>query len=171
MGVPDSSEYDLRFVCKNDTGRDMDTFRQNKISSAGMILGAIAFILGIIHFSLGPFSPSRGSVESVVAREVAAVKRGIIAGLKGDEAPVPVRRERPDMDKLLDNVGRGMAVIALGCAFVGGMRKENRWGVSGALFFGGATLAFHVLVFSIGLVCGIILLLLILQWLTGGGLG
>ena len=105
----------------------MDTFRQNKISSAGMILGAIAFILGIIHFSLGPFSPSRGSVESVVAREVAAVKRGIIAGLKGDEAPVPVRRERPDMDKLLDNVGRGLAVIALGCAFVGGMRKENRW--------------------------------------------
>ena len=99
------------------------------------------------------------------------MKRGIIAGLKGDEAPVPVRRERPDMDKLLDNVGRGLAVIALGCAFVGGMRKENRWGVSGALFFGGATLAFHVLVFSIGLVCGIILLLLILQWLTGGGLG
>lgn len=34
---------------------------------------------------------------------------------------------------------------ALLCAFIGGMRKENRWGIRGALVFGGGTLAFHTL--------------------------
>ena len=37
----------------------MDILAQNKISSLGMLFGAIALMMGIIHFSFGPFSASR----------------------------------------------------------------------------------------------------------------
>ncbi|WP_312971629.1 hypothetical protein [Atlantibacter sp.] len=145
----------------------MDVLKHNRWSSTGILLGAIALILGIFHFSMGPFTSPSQTLESVVAREVSAVKRGILTGLTGKESTAPVVRQRLNVDKVLDNVGIGLAVLALVCAFVGGMRKESRFGVSGALIFGGATLAFHMLVFSIGLVCGIILLLLIISWLAG----
>lgn len=50
-----------------------------------------------------------------------------------------------DVDKILDQSGIALAIAALLCAFIGGMRKENRWGIRGALVFGGGTLAFHTL--------------------------
>ncbi len=56
------------------------------------------------------------------------------------------------------------------CAFIGGVRKENRWGIRGALVFGGGTLAFHTLLFGIGIVCSILLIFLIFSFLTGGSL-
>ncbi|EFE06404.1 hypothetical protein [Citrobacter youngae] len=146
----------------------MDIIAQNKCSSLGMLFGAIALILGIFHFSFGPFSAPPPALESVVAEQVSAVKKGIIAGLKGEQPPVAAKKPAADIDKILDNSGIALAIIALACAFIGGMRKENRWGIRGALIFGGGTLAFHALLFGIGLICGIILLILIFSFLNGG---
>lgn len=146
----------------------METISQNKCSSLGMLFGAIALFLGIFHFSVGPFSAPRPMLESVIAEKVSSVKKGIIAGLKGEKPPIIAEKKAVDIDKILDNTGILLAIIALICAFIGGMRKENGWGISGALIFGGATLAFHALLFGIGLVCGIILLILIFSFLSGG---
>ncbi|EGJ94281.1 putative membrane protein [Shigella flexneri 2930-71] len=63
-----------------------------------------------------------------------------------------------DIDKILDQSGIALAIAALLCAFIGGMRKENRWGIRGALVFG------------IGIVCSILLIFLIFSFLTGGSL-
>lgn len=63
----------------------MDIIAQNKCSSLGMLFGAIALILGIFHFSFGPFSAPPFGLESVVAEKVSAVKKGILAGLKGEQ--------------------------------------------------------------------------------------
>lgn len=148
----------------------MDIISQNKCSSLGMLFGAIALILGIFHFSFGPFSAPPPTLESVVAEQVSAVKNGIIAGLRGEKTSVAEEESAVDIDKILDNGGIALAVIALICAFIGGMRKENGWSICGALIFGGGTLAFHALLFGIGLVCGIILLILIFSILTGNSL-
>ncbi|WON78254.1 hypothetical protein [Serratia sp. UGAL515B_01] len=145
----------------------METLSQNKWSSVGMLLGAIALILSIVHFTTGPFSSSPPTLESVVSEKVSAIKKGIVAGLKGDKPPVATARSALNIDKVLDNVGIGLAIVGLLFAFIAGMRKENRWSVSGALFFGGGTLAFHALLFGISLVFGIILLILIFSWLGG----
>ncbi|NDO82299.1 hypothetical protein CJP72_16415 [Citrobacter sp. NCU1] len=147
----------------------MDIISQNKCSLPGMLFGAIALILSIFHFSFGPFSAPPPTLESVVATQVSAVKKGIIAGLRG-ESPSPSVAEGKgavNIDKILDNSGIALAVIALVCAFIGGMRKENSWSIRGALIFGGGTLAFHALLFGIGVVCGIVLLILIFSVLTG----
>lgn len=146
----------------------MDIISQNKCSSLGMLFGAIALILGIFHFSFGPFASPSPRLESVIAEQVSAVKKGIIAGLKGETPSVAAQKNTVDIDKILDNSGIALAVIALVCAFIGGMRKENRWGIRGALIFGVSTLAFHALLFGIGIICAIILLILVFSFLSGG---
>ena len=145
----------------------MEILSQNKFSSLGMLLGTIALIVGIVHFSLGPFSSPPPTLETVVAEQVAAVKKGIIAGLTGKSAAVEEKKS-VDIDNLLHNGGIFLAVVALGLAFIGGMRKENRWGIAGALAFGGGTLMFHAVLFGIGVVCAILLLFLMVSLINGG---
>lgn len=131
-----------------------------------MLLGALALLLSIIHFTTGPFS-APPTLEGYVAEKVSAVKRGVIAGLKGEEPQRATAARGPDIDSVVDNATIVVAVVALLCALVGGMRKENRFSVSGALLFGGGTLAFHAVLFGIAVVCAILLLLIILSLLGG----
>ena len=42
----------------------MGIIAQNKISSLGMLFGAIALMMGIIHFSFGPFSAPPPTFEA-----------------------------------------------------------------------------------------------------------
>ncbi|EEW6709653.1 hypothetical protein [Escherichia albertii] len=148
----------------------MGIIAQNKISSLGMLFGTIALIMGIIHFSFGPFSAPPPTLESVVAEKTAEIKRGLLAGIKGEKITTVEKKEAPDVDKILKQGGIALAIAALLCAFVGGMCKESNWSISGALFFGGGTLVFHAVLFGIGIVCGILLLLLIFSFLTGSSL-
>lgn len=62
----------------------MDIISQNKCSLSGMLFGAIALIISIFHFSFGPLSAPPPTLESVVAKQVSAVKKGIIAGLRDE---------------------------------------------------------------------------------------
>lgn len=148
----------------------MGIIAQNKISSLGMLFGAIALIMGIIHFSFGPFSTPPPTLESVIAEKTAEIKRGLLAGIKGEKITTTQKKEDVDVDKILDHGGIALAIAALLCAFVAVMRKENRWSIRGALFFGSGTLAFHTLLFGIGIICGIVLIFLIFSFLTGGSL-
>lgn len=148
----------------------MGIIAQNKISSLGMLFGAIALMMGIIHFSFGPFSAPPPTFESIVADKTAEIKRGLLAGIKGEKITTVEKKEDVDVDKILNQSGIALAIAALLCAFIGGMRKENRWGIRGALVFGGGTLAFHALLFGIGIVCSILLIFLIFSFLTGGSL-
>ncbi len=72
----------------------MGIIAQNKISSLGMLFGAIALIMGIIHFSFGPFSAPPPTLESIVADKTAEIKRGLLAGIKGEKLPPWRKRGR-----------------------------------------------------------------------------
>ncbi|MTH47839.1 hypothetical protein [Intestinirhabdus alba] len=145
----------------------MEIITQNKWGSLGMLLGAIALITGILHMQLGPIA-APPPLESTVARQITAVKKGILAGLKGEKPTAAPARSAPiNADRIVDNVSIALAVSALLCAFIGGMRKENNWSTSGALLFGGATLAFHAFMFVIAILCALALLMLIVTALTG----
>ncbi|EGK15697.1 inner membrane protein yidI [Shigella flexneri VA-6] len=93
-----------------------------------------------------------------MADKTAEIKRGLLAGIKGEKITTVEKKEDMDIDKILDQSGIALAIAALLCAFIGGMRKENRWGIRGALVFG------------IGIVCSILLIFLIFSFLTGGSL-
>ncbi len=148
----------------------MGIIAQNKISSLGMLFGAIALIMGIIHFSFGPFSTPPPTLESVIAEKTAEIKRGLLAGIKGEKITTTQKKRTLMSIKSSITAVSPSAIAALLCAFVAGMRKENRWSIRGALFFGSGTLAFHTLLFGIGIICGIVLIFLIFSFLTGGSL-
>ena len=141
---------------------------QNKFGSLGLLLGGIALLMGLIHYSMGPFSAPAPTMEKVIAEKIIAVKKGIIAGLKGEEPQAAVVASRSvDIDNVIDNSGIALAVVALLCAFIAGMRKENRWGVCGALCFGGGTLAFPALLVGLGVGLPTRLILSVLSFFTG----
>ncbi len=140
----------------------MEILLRNKWSSVGMLLGAIAFMLVAVHFTFGPFQ-YRPSIEQVVAEQVAAVKKGVLAGLKGEnvQSSTP-KASKMDINGLLTITDVVLAAIALLLAAFGGMRKESRWSVYGALFFAGASLTFHAIVASMALVSALVFLLIVL---------
>lgn len=146
----------------------METVAHSRWSFAGMLLGALALMVTVFHFTAGPFSP-KPTLENVVAARVSAIKKGIVAGLKGEVPQGTAKQEMPDIDSALDMATIGSGIVALLCAFIGGMRKESRWSTGAALAFGGATLAFHAVLFGFALVCLILLLLLILSLLNAVG--
>ena len=79
----------------------MGIIAQNKISSLGMLFGAIALMMGIIHFSFGPFSAPPPTFESIVADKTAEIKRGLLAGIKGEKITTVEKKEDVDVDKIL----------------------------------------------------------------------
>lgn len=147
---------------------DMEIVLRNKFSSLGMFLGGIALILSIVQFSFGPFSPKPPALEVIVAEKVSAVKQGVIAGLKGERPAARTEKTTVDIDSIILNAGIILAVVALGLSFIGGMCKESRWGISGALLFSGLTLTFHAVLLAFGLIVAVLLLLFILSLVTGG---
>jgi hypothetical protein len=140
---------------------------QNKFSSLGMILGVIALITGLVHFSMGPFSSPPPTLENVIAEKVSAVKKGIMAGLKGETVAVSETQKKAiDIEGSRYSGyrdGRRGATLRIYWRYA----QREPLGICGALCFGGGTLAFHALLFGIGIVLGILLLLAIIAFLTG----
>ena len=91
----------------------MGIIAQNKISSLGMLFGAIALMMGIIHFSFGPFSAPPPTFESIVADKTAEIKRGLLAGIKGEKITTVEKKEDVDVDKILDQSGIALAFAHL----------------------------------------------------------
>ncbi|WP_442779860.1 hypothetical protein [Enterobacter cancerogenus] len=145
----------------------MEILIRNKFSSVGMLLGVIALLLSVVQFTLGPFSTKSTALEVVVAEKVTAVKKGIMAGLKGEQPTVETKKKPVDIDRLLIASGILLSVMALGLAFISGLRKENKWTVSGALFFSGATIAFHAALLAFGLIVAVLVLMLVVSIVSG----
>ena len=145
----------------------MEILIRNKFSSVGMLLGVIALLLSVVQFTLGPFSTKSTALEVVVAEKVTAVKKGIMAGLKGEQPTVETKKKPVDIDRLLIASGILLSVMALGLALISGLRKENKWTVSGALFFSGATIAFHAVLLAFGLIVAVLVLMLVVSIISG----
>lgn len=144
----------------------MEAIKQNGWSSAGILLGAVALIMGLFHFTLGPFA-ARPSLESIVAEQVSAVRKGIIAGIKGVTPEVEKKKSATlNIDRILNNVGPGLALAGLLCSFIAGIRGERRLIIYAAVVCGGVTLAFHTILFGISVIFAILGLLFIIILLS-----
>ncbi|WP_436857226.1 hypothetical protein [Citrobacter tructae] len=76
-----------------------------------MLFGVIALIITLFHFTFGPFNPPQHTLESVAAEHVSAVKKGIIAGLKGEAPAVFGEKNTINSDKLPAKRSRGLAPV------------------------------------------------------------
>jgi hypothetical protein len=90
-----------------------------------------------------------------------------MAGLKGEQPIVETKKKPVDIDRLLIASGIVLSFLSLGLAFISGLRKENKWTVSGALFFSGATIAFHAALLAFGLIIAVLVLMLVVSIISG----
>ncbi|QGY32552.1 hypothetical protein [Pantoea cypripedii] len=145
----------------------MNTVFQNKWSSAGILLGVLALALTLFHFTAGPFDPPTPNLENRIAEKVSAMMTGIIAGIKGEEPPIITKKTTLTIDNILKNVGIGMAVIGMMCAFTAAITGEKTGCVSVAMICSVSTLAFYAVLLWMGLLLALVILFLVVSIFAG----
>lgn len=118
----------------------------NRYAFAGIVFGAIALLLAVVHFWAGPFSGA-DPLEQTVATRIEGVRDAAIAALRGEE-----HRNDPgmlagiDLDRTARIAAAVMAALAIVLAVVGFARGETRRAAGGALLLGGIALTFQYFV-------------------------
>jgi hypothetical protein len=119
------------------------------IGFIGIAIGAVALLVAIAHFWMGPISP-QPSVEKTVAEKAVAIKNATIAALKGEKIEENVPPNTIDLDqgvRMATSILGGLAVILGVISFA--KREPFRVG-GGAAFLGGAAIAFQFAVIALG---------------------
>jgi hypothetical protein len=115
---------------------------RSAIGFIGISVGAVALLMASIHFWTGPISP-QPSVERTVAEKAVAIKNATIAALKGEKIEEKAAPRSIDLDqgvRIATSVLGGFAVILGVVSFA--KREPSRVG-GGAVFLGGAAIAFQ----------------------------
>jgi hypothetical protein len=122
---------------------------RSTIGFIGITVGAVALLLAIVHFWMGPIAP-QPSVEKTVAEKAVAIKNATIAALKGEqveEKPAPRSIDLDQGVRIATSVLGGLALILGVVSFA--KREPLRVG-GGAAFLGGAAIAFQFAVIALG---------------------
>ncbi|WP_439102361.1 hypothetical protein [Congregibacter sp.] len=115
----------------------------------GIVFGATALLLAVMHFWAGSLSP-QPPIETTVAEKAVAIKNATIAALKGEE----LEQVAPERSWDLDRVTTMATGLLAGLGFILGvvsyaMREPTRVAVGGVIL-GGAAMAFQFAVIAIG---------------------
>ena len=122
---------------------------RSAIGFIGIAVGAVALLMAIIHFWMGPISP-QPSMEKTVAEKAVAIKNATIAALKGEKIEEKVAPRNIDLDqgvRIATSVLGGLALILGVVSFA--KREPLRVG-GGAAFLGGVAIAFQFAVIALG---------------------
>ena len=136
--------------------------RKSTIGFFGIGIGAIALLMAIVHFWAGPVTP-QPSLEKTVAERAVAIKNATIAALKGEKVEEQAVTHRIDLDqglRLATGVMGGLAVIL---GVVGFANRESLRVAGGAVFLGGAAIAFQFVIIALGVVLLAILIVAVLS--------
>ena len=136
----------------------------SKFSYTGILVGAIAFLLVLVHFWAGPFSP-QPALEQTVAEKAVAIRNATIAALKGEKVEKKVERSEIDIDNALDIAGAVMGGIAIILGVLGYARKEPLRVAGGAAVLGAGAIAFQFAVIALGAIILAILIAAVLSQL------
>lgn len=128
--------------------------KKSAVGFFGIGLGAIAFLMVLVHFYAGPFAP-QPSVEQVVAEKVASIRQATVAALKGEDT-APASQRAWNVDDAMHTIAAVLGGLALILGLVGFARHEStRVAISaavlgaGAIAFQFATIALAVIVIAI----------------------
>lgn len=119
------------------------------VGFVGIGIGGLALLIAIVHLWAGPFSP-QPSLEKTVAEKAVAIRNATIAALKGEDIEEKVQTSNIDIDRgltIATGVSGGLAVILGVVSFA---KRESIRVASGAVFLGGAAIAFQFALLAIG---------------------
>jgi len=136
--------------------------RKSTIGFFGIGIGAIALLMAIVHFWAGPVTP-QPSLEKTVAERAVAIKNATIAALRGEKVQEQAATDRIDLDqglRIATGVIGGLAVIL---GVIGFVKSELLRVAVGAVFLGGAAIAFQYVIVAFGVVLFAVLILVVLS--------
>ena len=122
---------------------------RSTIGWIGIAVGAVALLMAIVHFWMGPISP-QPSVEKTVAEKAVAIKNATIAALKGEEVEEKATPRSIDADEALRTATSVLGGLGLILGVVSFANKEPLRIGGGAAFLGGAAIAFQFAVIALG---------------------
>ena len=130
---------------------------RSRVGFIGIAVGAVALLMAIVHFWMGPIS-TQPSLEQSVAEKAVAIKNATIAALAGETIEEKAAPRSIDLDqglRMATSVLGGLALILGVVSFAKG--EPFRVG-GGAAFLGGASIAFQFAVIAIGAIALAILI-------------
>ncbi len=137
---------------KEDAMQEVAHRKQPVVGMIGIILGAAALLLAIVHFWGGPFT-EQPSLETTVAQKAVAIRDATIAALKGEDttpAPIADTSSRWDLDRVSRVATGVMAGLAIILAVVSLALHEPLRVAAGGVILGSAALAFQFVILAIG---------------------
>ena len=116
--------------------------KQSKFAVFGIVLGAVALLLALLHFWAGPFSP-QPTLETVVAEKAASIRSAALDALNGKEPVKETFTAKWNLDKVMEVATALLGGLALILAVVGFANKEPSRVAGGAAALGVCAIAFQ----------------------------
>jgi len=132
-----------------------------KFSTVGMIIGAAALLLGLVHFTLGPFSSSPPPAD--FEPEQSFTLGGLTLGISVSEEATPAETTS-NLDQIIGSVVMLLGGIAVILGVIGYARNDPFRVAGGAAFLGATAIALQLFIFALGvLIVAIVLAVIVSQ--------
>ncbi|WP_415884867.1 hypothetical protein ACMXYO_09320 [Neptuniibacter sp. QD37_6] len=116
--------------------------KNSKYGMLGIVVGALALLLALVHFWAGPFS-AQPTLETVVAQKAASIRSAALDALTGKEPVNESAVVHWNADKISDVVTAVLGGLAVIFAVLSLVQKEPSRVAGGAAVLGISAIAFQ----------------------------
>jgi len=139
----------------------------NKFGMFGIVVGAIALMLALVHFWAGPFSPQL-TLDAYVSEKAASIRNKTIDALKGKPVEKEYVKSNFDADKVTRIITAVLGVLALILAALSFSNHESARTAGSAAALGVSAIAFQFIAMYAMALLVVILIVAVLSSLGGG---
>ncbi len=130
---------------------------------AGFAFGALALLVVLVHHFGGPFNPQQ-EIGVTIGEIAGDIRQAAIAKVTGTPIPAPEPKpEFVDYDRILKIVGSAAGALAIIIGLIGLIRREDRNPAVYAIGLGAGAIAFQWLSWVVLIICGVVLLVSIMN--------
>ena len=142
--------------------------KPRKFGLIGTIFGALALIVAISHFFLGPIEQAP-TIEEFVAEKTSSISEALRAGLTGEgQAPTKIQERSFGPDQVVEASVAGLSILAIVLAVFGFIQREDLRPTGTAVLLGGAALTFQLAIAIVGAILAVIIIAAIINALGIG---
>jgi hypothetical protein len=139
----------------------------NKFGMFGIVVGAFALVLALVHFWAGPFSP-QPTLDTYVSEKAASIRKKTIDALKGKPVEKEYVKSNFDADKVTRIITAVLGALALILAALSFSNHESARTAGSAAALGVSAIAFQFIAMYAMAFLVVILIVAVLSSLSGG---
>ncbi|MGI8487911.1 hypothetical protein QWJ20_05135 [Pectobacterium sp. S5] len=124
--------------------------KNNKLSTIGMILGAIGLVIAVSYFWVGPSTPEV-PIEERIAEKIVSIRDTTLDRLMGKALPTPPQQSSFNEERLVIAATSVLGCLAIIFAVFGFARRESTRPCMSAAMLGIAVIAFPFIISAINM--------------------